>query len=163
MSAQDILNVVSKHQNWDDWNDPRSLPPSYRRHVDAPHVFSLYGHLTVKSLSHLPNILLSSLWLPLHAYWPKLVCPFCDRAYSQRGHLNGHIKHQHSETPPLFPCPFCGRVFTLKSPLTRHIIALHTKDPKRYPCKYCARPFSRREHLQVHLRSGCLSQPSGST
>lgn len=46
-------------------------------------------------------------------------CPHCDRAFTQSGNLNNHIRLHTDEKP--FKCHFCDRAFTQSGNLSSHI------------------------------------------
>lgn len=53
-------------------------------------------------------------------------CPHCDRAFTQSGNLNNHIRLHTDEKP--FKCHFCDKAFVQSGNLSSHIRNNHKYD-----------------------------------
>ena len=91
----------------------------------------------------------------------KHQCPKCDSKFSQKGHLNVHIKMIHDKIKD-FECPNCDSKFSTKGSLTRHIKQVHDKI-KDFECPKCNSKFSTKGHLTRHIKicTGELKMSAG--
>ena len=78
----------------------------------------------------------------------KYKCDRCNKSYTQRGHLNVHIKSVHLKVK--FNCEFCDYQSTTKSSLKKHINTVHLKL-KPFQCDECDQSFGRSGHLKRHI------------
>jgi uncharacterized Zn-finger protein len=76
----------------------------------------------------------------------------CDKAYSQKRHLNHHIKSFHEGQE--HRCDQCGKVLSTKANLKKHIQTVHS-DERRFICSFdsCGKSFSQKSDLNTHIKS----------
>ncbi|XP_052828751.1 zinc finger and SCAN domain-containing protein 2 [Octopus bimaculoides] len=75
-------------------------------------------------------------------------CSICQRGFSQRSHLDAHVRIHSGERP--YQCNQCGAAFSRRGNLVRH--RLSHGGERKHKCTVCGRRFSQKSHLQVHLR-----------
>lgn len=73
-------------------------------------------------------------------------CTYCEKAFTQYGHLQAHTRIHTDERP--FPCDVCGRRFREKKVMKRHEL-LHTTE-RKFKCDVCGRGFLRQSNLDLH-------------
>lgn len=86
-----------------------------------------------------------------HVEQAQKVCTQCNKVFSQKMHLQRHIKSVHDVIRDNF-CTFCGKGFTLKSHLMEHIRAVHFKIKNRV-CPVCDWKFHRQGDLNRHIKA----------
>ncbi|KAH6940882.1 hypothetical protein HPB50_009342 [Hyalomma asiaticum] len=78
------------------------------------------------------------------------VCYICQKGFTQRTHLDGHMVVHTGER--LYECPECGQRFTCSSSMARHRRALHSGEGARhYVCAECGKGFMWRSALTRHV------------
>ncbi|XP_064464172.1 gastrula zinc finger protein XlCGF7.1-like [Ornithodoros turicata] len=82
----------------------------------------------------------------IHEGERKHQCPMCGLAFTQKIHLQEHLRVHSDERP--FKCEHCGKAFTLKSGLRTHL-RLHNRE-KPYSCTHCGKSFTQLSHLKCH-------------
>ena len=73
-------------------------------------------------------------------------CNFCDKKFSQRGHLQVHMDALHNGLR--FPCSHCGKEFKQKPHLQRHVESVHLGV--RYKCDQCDHQATQISNLVTH-------------
>ena len=86
-------------------------------------------------------------------------CAECEKTYTQKHHLNTHIKEKHSETPPSFACDECGTTFTRKDGLNQHIKTKHSATPPSFACDECGKTYTQKGHLNTHIKEKHSANP----
>nr|CAD7447875.1 unnamed protein product [Timema bartmani] len=76
-------------------------------------------------------------------------CPVCSKIFSNKNHLNSHIK-LHSGIKP-HKCETCTKSFARKGDLAIHV-RRHTGE-RPYGCVHCQKTFVEKSHLLRHIRS----------
>jgi len=80
-------------------------------------------------------------------------CPICDRGFSQKVHMENHVKNIHlkdSEKP--FKCETCEYATTAKGMLDKHIRLVHFKE-RPFKCPLCETAFGQRTHRDAHINA----------
>ena len=72
----------------------------------------------------------------------------CKREFSQRSHLNQHVRTVHRQQRP-FRCQKCDWAFGKHFDLTSHDMAVH-KHKRPHVCAICSRAFAKRSNLYRH-------------
>lgn len=95
---------------------------------------------------------------------PKLARPFqcdlCSTGFSQRSHLNQHIRTVHNKVKP-HRCQQCNKAFGKKYDLISHQDAVHSNE-RPHQCEFCDRRFAKRSNLTRHKEKLHKDQlPSG--
>ena len=93
------------------------------------------------------------------AYWissqkkKPFQCNDCDASFSQKGHLNRHIKPAHKGIKSFnFKCNDCDAIFSQKENLKEHIESVH-EGKKPFKCNDCDSRFSWKWDLNRHIES----------
>mmetsp|Transcript_2424 Transcript_2424/g.10416 ORF Transcript_2424/g.10416 Transcript_2424/m.10416 type:complete len:453 (-) Transcript_2424:289-1647(-) len=80
------------------------------------------------------------------------VCKLCPRKFSQRGHLNEHVRKEHFGIG--FRCELCPpdspKVFGSRSKLKRHMDNVHL-NIRRYACTVCPKQYKDATNLRDHI------------
>ncbi len=111
------------------------------KHKDCNKKFRTKGNLTMHKRS-------------VHLKERNHQCKLCLAEFSQKAHLDEHMRTHTGEKP--FKCDFkgCNRSFAKRGNLKLHQRRAHTKE-KPYKCRYCERTFAssgdRLTHEKVHL------------
>ncbi|XP_032585120.1 adult enhancer factor 1-like [Drosophila mojavensis] len=77
-------------------------------------------------------------------------CPFCQRKFKRKTHLNGHVRLVHEGIRP-HKCGFCERSFGLPRTLRIHIMG-HTKE-RPFTCNICQKSFRQKTELNLHMNN----------
>ena len=72
-------------------------------------------------------------------------CVFCEKLFSQAGHLKRHIETVHQ-------CSFCETTFSQLGHLKIHIETVHG-GIKNYQCDFCGKSFTESGSLKRHVMS----------
>ena len=72
----------------------------------------------------------------------------CEKSFTQRSHLNQHIRVVHKRQRP-FHCSKCDWAFGKRSDLKTHESAVHKKE-RPHVCELCSRAFAKRSNLFRH-------------
>ena len=80
----------------------------------------------------------------------KFKCEECGAAFVQKGHLDDHMKHKHSDERN-YVCDFegCGEAF--KSEPALYIHKKSHSDEKLHQCRYCPKAYKTNQNLQTHV------------
>ena len=87
----------------------------------------------------------------VHAGKKLFNCNGCDKAFSNKQHLNWHIEIVHEGKKP-FNCNTCDKSFSRIDSMNRHIKAVH-EGKKPFNCNTCDKSFSIKQHLRGHIES----------
>jgi hypothetical protein len=74
----------------------------------------------------------------------RYLCKYCCKAFSQRSHLNRHVKAHTSSKGDLLTCRVCGKVCKNRVSLVRH-------RAKHLSCVHCSALFNNKVALHDHL------------
>jgi len=72
----------------------------------------------------------------------------CDKAFSQSGDLNVHMRDHMGDKS--FKCSLCNKSFSDFSDLQRHKCQVHS-NKRLYQCRYCLMLFETYVHLNCHV------------
>lgn len=88
------------------------------------------------------------------------LCHFanCGKTFTQKHHLQAHIRKHLGTRPFVCPQQSCDASFTRYEELTRHYW-LHSDEP-RFQCQWCDKKFNRIDHYKGHMRH-CASKSTG--
>lgn len=75
-------------------------------------------------------------------------CPHCPLDFTQRSHLNQHVRTVHEKIRP-HKCNECEKAFGKKYDLVSHKSAVHSNQ-RPHACDVCERKFSKRSNLTRH-------------
>ena len=75
-------------------------------------------------------------------------CTLCDEDFSQKGHLNRHIKGAHENA---FVCKDCNEEFASNHGLKAHVASTH--EGIRHKCNFCDKTFARTYDVTRHVKS----------
>ena len=88
-------------------------------------------------------------------------CQFCDKVFTTKPALDGHMAQQHKN--PLLICPLCQRGFPQKSSLKRHVQKVHEEGSKiaggnpgpvtPYKCMDCGKCYKSQSGLTIHSKT----------
>ena len=80
----------------------------------------------------------------------KFKCEECGAAFVQKGHLDAHMKHKHSDERN-YVCNFedCGKAFKSEQALNNH--KKSHSDEKLHQCRYCPKAYKTNQNLQTHV------------
>ena len=80
----------------------------------------------------------------------KFQCTECGEAFVQKGHLDAHMKHKHSDERN-YDCDFegCGEAFKSEQALRDH--KKSHSDKKPHQCPYCKKAYKRFGAMQTHV------------
>ena len=76
-------------------------------------------------------------------------CESCGSNFTQKVHLETHIKNVHENVRP-FVCPFCDYSTANKSSLEKHVRTVHHKE-RPFSCRVCEASFGQKVHLDAHV------------
>lgn len=76
-------------------------------------------------------------------------CSTCPSQFSQRSHLNQHVRTVHEKHKP-FHCNDCGKSFGKRFDLNAHVDAVHNKE-RPHGCPHCPTQFAKRSNLKRHI------------
>ena len=95
----------------------------------------------------------------IHLKIKEYFCDKCDKSFSGKSYLNGHLS-THLEND--MPCYICGAKLSKKKYLIKHIKSSHTgtvkkpqikqKLPDQLPCHVCGKLFNSNKNLRLHDR-----------
>nr|XP_019550294.2 zinc finger protein 85-like [Aedes albopictus] len=85
----------------------------------------------------------------VHSGAKKHICPFCSKAFSQKGNLTCHLNIHTGNKP--HKCDQCDEAFGDPTALKMHKIK-HTDKPK-FHCDICQTALKYKHSLQTHMRS----------
>ena len=77
------------------------------------------------------------------------VCQSCGSNFTQKIHLETHIKNVHEMNKP-FACPFCDYSTANKSSVDKHVRTVHHKE-RPFSCRVCDASFGQKVHLDAHV------------
>ena len=121
-----------------------------KKHKNVVHekIYKKMCHLCSKQMSS--NTQLNEHMINVHGIGErKFKCDQCDKSYSQKGHLNTHIKCIHEKLQ--YNCDKCDKSFSQKGKLKSHIESVH--ENILYNCEKCEKSFSTKHGLQYHSQS----------
>lgn len=87
--------------------------------------------------------------LPPHKWDNK--CPECGKEFSVRSARDQHVKEIHSDANKVM-CPACDKTFSNWRNMNRHHDKAHSVEPLSYKCDTCDQSFSRPVHLLAHQK-----------
>ena len=76
---------------------------------------------------------------------------FAKKGFSQKTHLNGHIRVVHDGKRP-YKCTLCNNTFTQSSHMKTHIKRVHLKS-ESYQCTICEQFYTTERYLQNHIET----------
>lgn len=76
-------------------------------------------------------------------------CERCSMCFSQRSHLNQHVRTVHDKHKP-FQCEKCDKSFGKRFDLTSHCDAVHGNE-RPHACRHCRKAFAKRSNLTRHV------------
>ncbi|PXF47020.1 hypothetical protein BWQ96_03210 [Gracilariopsis chorda] len=80
----------------------------------------------------------------------KYQCSMCPHQFSQRSHLNQHMKTVHAGIRPYScPVPECPKAFGKRSDLKSHVSSVHDNE-RPFECEFCDRKFAKKSNLSRH-------------
>ena len=85
----------------------------------------------------------------VHKTLKVFTCTFCDKSFTQKVHLTGHINAVHLKLKS-FSCTLCDKSFAGKDVLTGHVKSVHEKL-KPFSCTFCDKTFSIKSNLSRHV------------
>lgn len=75
-------------------------------------------------------------------------CDLCGTGFSQRSHLNQHVRTVHDKVKP-HKCQQCNKAFGKKYDLISHKDAVHSNE-RPHHCEFCNKRFAKRSNLTRH-------------
>lgn len=75
-------------------------------------------------------------------------CPECDKTYTRKDHLKGHMRTHTGDRP--YKCSECDSTFAYQHVLNNHMRS-HTGE-RPFECTECDKNFAFRHHLDDHIR-----------
>lgn len=82
-------------------------------------------------------------------------CPECDKSYTRKDHLQGHMRTHTGDRP--YKCSECDSTFAYNHVLKNHMRS-HTGE-RPYKCTECDKSFHLRQHLDDHVRAHTGEKP----
>ncbi|XP_059484309.1 zinc finger protein 846-like [Neocloeon triangulifer] len=79
---------------------------------------------------------------------PTYLCPVCQKSFTQRAHLDLHVRTHTGERP--FGCEQCSARFVSSGQLQRHVAGVHERK-KRFKCTHCEKEFLYAHNFKAHL------------
>ena len=75
-------------------------------------------------------------------------CEFCNKTFSCKYNLQGHIKAVHKKEK--FKCEHCEKEFTNSATVKRHIKIQHGENQKIFRCDLCEKTFTLEKTVTIH-------------
>lgn len=144
------MDSGSRHSYWD--TVLRRSPTSATSIVASAHLCSNRGHVLRTSIE------LHQHGASKHAKQARpYQCRACPSQFSQRSHLNQHVRSIHEKLKP-FKCNDCGKSFAKRFDLNAHVDAVHNKK-RPHGCPHCPTMFAKRSNLKRHIEKLHPSAP----
>lgn len=120
---------------------------AFRQHIESEHKGIRYTCLICGSILRSRRYWKDHMAKHTDTDVKRYLCKICNKFYSSKAALNGHMKIHGEER---FECNVCGKKSTQKAAHLVHM-RLHTGE-KDFICEICGKDFVRKDMMQIHKR-----------
>ncbi|KAK9736184.1 Zinc finger, C2H2 type [Popillia japonica] len=120
---------------------------AFRQHIESEHKGIRYTCLICGSILKNRRYWKDHMTKHTHPDLKRYFCQICNKFYSSKTALNGHMKIHSTER---YECNICGKKSTQKAAHLVHT-RLHTGE-KNFVCEICGKNFVRKDMMQIHKR-----------